>query len=252
MLTCIVVPHYEHVDQFSTYLPTLVREGFPLVIVDDASSPSTFARLEKLLEEHAPDALLVRHEENLGKGGAVISGLEAASSAGFSHAIQVDADGQHDPGAIKSLHELSCTFPDHFICGQPVFDEEISRVRYYFRFLTLYLVWAETLSTQIKDALCGLRAYPLDAVLELVRNGGRRMRMDFDPEILVRAVWAGIPLHYVPVNVTYPDDGKSHFQYIRDNLYISWMHTRLLVGMLPRSPVLLGRKVKRLTSRSNR
>lgn len=250
MQTCIVIPHYEHVDQFSAYLPALVREGFPLVVVDDASTQATFARLEKLLDEHAPGTLLVRHEENLGKGGAVISGLEAARSAGFSHAIQVDADGQHDPRAIKALHEQSLLYPDRFICGRPVFDGDISRFRYYFRFLTLYLVWIETLGTEIEDALCGLRTYPLDAVLALVRGGGRRLRMDFDPEILVRAVWAGIRLHYVPVHVRYPDDGKSHFQYVRDNLYISWMHTRLLAGMLSRSPVLLGRKARRMLGRS--
>jgi glycosyltransferase involved in cell wall biosynthesis len=249
MLTCLVIPHYEHVDQFSSYLPLLVRKGFPLIVVDDASTPSSVGRLERLLDEHAPGTLLVKHDQNLGKGGAVISGLEAARAAGYSHAIQVDADGQHDPKALESIHGQSCIYPDRIICGQPVFDENISRVRYYFRFLTTYLAWAETLSTEIKDALCGLRAYPLDAVLKLVRGGGRRLRMDFDPEILVRAVWAGIPLHYVPVHVSYPVDGTSHFQYIRDNFYISWMHTRLLFGMLPRSPVLLARKVKRMLGR---
>ena len=250
MLTCIVIPHYEHVDQFSAYLPTLVRQGFPLIVVDDASTPSSYNRLEKLLDEHAPGSVLVRHEQNQGKGGAVISGPEAAKAAGFSHAIQVDADGQHDPNAIKSLQEHSRIYPDRFICGRPVFDENISRVRYYFRFLTLYLVWIETLSTEIKDALCGLRVYPVDTTLELVRGGGRRLRMDFDPEILVRAVWSGVSLHYVPVHVQYPEDGTSHFQYVKDNLLISWMHTRLLVGMLPRSPLLLARKVKRFMGRS--
>ena len=246
MLTCIVVPHYEHVDQFSLYLPSLVLEGFPLIVVDDASKPSSFDRLKRLLEEHAPDAMLVRHERNLGKGGAVISGLEAALEAGFSHAIQVDADGQHDPRGLEALHKASCQYPDRFICGRPEFGEDISQFRYYFRFLTLYLTWVETLSTDIQDALCGLRVYPLDAVLELVQRGGRRLRMDFDPEILVRAVWAGIALHYVPVRVRYPAGGLSHFQYVSDNLIISWMHTRLLAGMLLRAPVLLSRKVRRI------
>ena len=246
MLTCVVVPHYEHVDQFSTYLPSLLQEGFPLIVVDDASNPLIFDRLKGLLDEQAPDALLVRHERNLGKGGAVISGLEAAQSAGFSHAIQVDADGQHDPRGLVALHEASCLYPDRLICGRPEFDENISQFRYYFRFLTLYLTWVETLSTEIQDALCGLRVYPLDAVLELVLRGGKRLRMDFDPEILVRAVWAGIALHYVPVRVRYPAGGMSHFQYVRDNLIISWMHTRLLAGMLVRAPLLLSRKVRRM------
>ena len=250
MLTCVVVPHFEHVDQFSAYLPALLDEGFPLVVVDDASSRPTFERLDGLLRERAPDTVLVRHQRNLGKGGAVISGLEAARANGFSHAIQVDADGQHDPRAVSLLHEEACLFPDRFICGRPIFDQDISRTRYYFRFLTLYLTWIETLGTDIQDALCGLRVYPLEQVLELVKRGGRRHRMDFDPEILVRAVWAGIALHYVPVKVRYPEGGKSHFLYWRDNLIISWMHTRLLAGMFLRAPVLLARKAKKAVGRS--
>jgi hypothetical protein len=62
--------------------------------------------------------------------------------------------------------------------------------------------------------------------------------MAFDPEILVRAVWAGIPLKFVPIHVQYPENGRSHFHYVRDNLEIAWMHTRLLFGMLTRIPGL--------------
>ena len=67
--------------------------------------------------------------------------------------------------------------------------------------------------------------------------------MAFDSEILVRAVWRAIPLHYIPIKVVYPEDGKSHFNYWRDNVEISWMHTRLLVGMVIRLPLLLWRKL---------
>ena len=67
-------------------------------------------------------------------------------------------------------------------------------------------------------------------------------RMAFDPEILVRALWSGIDLRYIPVKIAYPEDGKSHFHYFGDNLEISWMHIRLVFGMLPRVPFLLRRK----------
>jgi len=244
MLICVVVPHYDHVDQFRQYLPKLLTQGYPLVVVDDASRQSVFEQLQQLLTEMAPDAILVRHPHNLGKGGAVMTGLQTASAAGFSHAIQVDADGQHDASALGRLHEVSQRHPDSIVCGEPVFDQDISRLRFYARYLTLFLVWAETLSTEIRDALCGLRVYPLIPVLGLLQKVARRNRMDFDPEILVRAVWAGIPLRYVPVQVQYPVGGVSHFHYLRDNLIISWMHTRLLVGMLPRAPGLLLRKIK--------
>jgi len=217
----------------------LLAEGFPLVVVDDCSPEDSFEGLKSLLEETAPRSILVRHDENLGKGGAVMTGLAKAQEAGFTHALQIDADGQHDIKGIKILAAQAERYPASLICGKPVFDASISRLRYYSRYITLYLVWLETLSREIHDALCGLRLYPLAETTALVRRGGIGTRMAFDPEILVRAVWAGIPLRYVPVNVIYPEDGKSHFHYLRDNLGIAWMHIRLVAGMLIRFPMLI-------------
>lgn len=245
MLICLVIPHFDHVDQFRKILPRLVEQGFPLVIVDDASPQSSFDALALLLEEYTDDSILIRHRENQGKGGAVITGLKAASQAGFSHALQIDADGQHDINGIKRLVAASARYPGNMICGQPVFDETVSRLRFYSRYLTLVLVWLETLSTEIRDALCGFRLYPLEQTMMLLKKDVMGKRMAFDPEILVRAVWAGIPLNYIPVEVAYPEDGKSHFRYLRDNLEITWMHTRLIAGMLIRLPILIRRSLSR-------
>lgn len=243
MLTCIVIPHFDHLEQFKKILPNLLEQGFPLVIVDDASPGECFKNLSNLLEKLAPQSILIRHSENQGKGGAVMTGLRTAKEAGFTHALQIDADGQHDLGSIKMLVERAEVYPHNMICGQPVFDESISKLRYYSRYITLYLVWLETLSKEIRDALCGLRLYPLNETMKLVNGEVKGTRMAFDPEILVRAVWAGIPLNYVPVKIVYPEDGKSHFHYLGDNLEIAWMHTRLIAGMLIRSTRLIWRKI---------
>lgn len=241
MLICMVIPHFDHIDQFQKVLPELVEQGFPLVVVDDASPEHVFKALALLLENHAPESILLRHPENIGKGGAVMTGLNAALEAGFTHALQIDADGQHDVQGITQLASVASRHPNSIICGQPVFDESISKFRFFARYITLYLVWLETLSTEIRDALCGFRSYPLKQTVTLVQSSKLGKRMAFDPEVLVRAVWADIPLRYVPVNIAYPDDGKSHFRYFRDNLEISWMHTRLIFGMLIRLPALIRR-----------
>ena len=239
MKICLVIPHFDHLDQFQKILPKLVNEGFPLVVVDDASPEHSFEGLTSLLKEFAPDSILVRHDQNQGKGGAVMTGLAKAQESGFSHALQIDADGQHDIDGIKKLVAQAEIYPDSLVCGRPVFDTSISGLRFYARYITLYLVWLETLSKEIQDALCGLRLYPLQETIILIKAGGIGTRMAFDPELLVRAVWADIPLKYVPVKVIYPEDGKSHFHYLRDNLGIAWMHTRLIAGMLIRIPKLI-------------
>ena len=245
MNTCIVVPHYDHLEQFRRFLPGLAAVGLPIIVVDDASSDSTVEALDALLDELSAETTLVRHSINRGKGGAVMTGLRAAREAGFTHALQIDADGQHDCADIDSFLKAATERPHSVICGEPVFDESISSLRYYGRFITLSFACIETLSREIHDALCGFRLYPLESITAIIDKSRLGQRMAFDPELLVRTVWGGIPLHYIPVNVAYPEDGKSHFHYWRDNVEISWMHTRLLVGMVLRLPMLLTRKITR-------
>ena len=251
MRVCAVIPHYDHVAQFGGMLGRLVAQGLPLVVVDDASPADALAQLESLLAEKAPDTLLVRHSENQGKGGAVMTGLKAAARAGYSHALQIDADGQHDVADIPRFTALASEHPEAMVCGEPVFDESISGLRYYARYITLSLSWLECLGTEIRDALCGFRLYPLAQVVPIIERSRPGHRMAFDPEILVRCVWAGIRLHYIPVKVRYPEGGRSHFHYFRDNVEISWMHTRLIAGMLLRLPVLLGRSLSRRPGRAS-
>jgi glycosyltransferase involved in cell wall biosynthesis len=238
MRICVIVPHFDHVEQFRVLLPKLSELRIPLIVVDDASPVQAADALARLLEAIVPDAVLIRHSGNLGKGGAVVTGLRAAWECGYTHAVQIDADGQHDCRDVPLLCTAAKISPDSLICGEPVFAD-ISALRYYSRYITLYLIWLETLSTEVRDALCGLRVYPLKPVVDLLDRSRLPKRMAFDPEILVRAVWAGIPLKFVPIHVQYPENGRSHFRYVKDNLEIAYMHTRLLFGMLIRIPRLI-------------
>ena len=245
MKPCILIPHYDHAKQFERILPQLLNTDLPLVVVDDHSPEPEWRRLADLLTRMAPDAHVVRHAANRGKGGAVKTGLATALDLGYSHAVQIDADGQHDLDAAGRLIDRATERPESLICGLPQFDESIPTGRYYARFLTLGLTWVECLGREIQDAMCGFRVYPLHRVVPIIRRHRLGERMDFDPEILVRAVWAGIELVYVPVRVVYPEEGRSHFMYLHDNLRITWMHVRLIAGMLLRSPVLIRRKWRR-------
>ena len=179
-----------------------------------------------------------------------MTGLRAALDAGFTHALQIDADGQHDPEDLPVLCAVGSRYQDSIICGKPLFNGNIAPLRFYARYITLSLSWLESLGTEIQDALCGIRLYPLEQVVALLDDSKPGTRMAFDPEILVRALWADIPLYFVPVNVNYPVNGKSHFHYVRDNIEISWMHTRLIFGMLSRLPDLVRRRSRRVRSAS--
>ncbi|MBU2979660.1 glycosyltransferase family 2 protein [Alteromonas sp. C1M14] len=238
---CIIIPNYNHHQQIHEVVRTLAPFNLPIFMVNDASSDKTRDVLEAL-EQDTPLLTLVHHQTNQGKGGAVQTGLNTAYAQGFTHALQIDADGQHNLADIAPMLALSQNNPKAVISGAPVFDDSIPKHRFISRYITHFWVTIETLSFALKDTMCGFRVYPLAPYDSLQRRVPLGKRMDFDIEILVRLYWQNTPVIFRPTKVTYPEDGASHFKLFKDNLLISWMHTRLFFGMLRRIPSLLGRK----------
>lgn len=238
---CVLIPCYNHGPMMSGVLARLQQFDLPCIVVDDGSDETTQDSLARLAAEY-PNLTLIRLPVNSGKGAAVIAGIEAAAEAGFSHAVQVDADGQHAIEDIPGLLSLAKKHPAALISGQPVYDDSIPRSRLYGRWVTHIWVWIETLSFQLKDSMCGFRVYPVAPTLQLARRVQLGKRMDFDTEVMVRLYWQGHTSYFLPTRVTYPQDGISHFDALRDNVRISLMHTRLFFGMLPRIPSLLLRR----------
>jgi glycosyltransferase involved in cell wall biosynthesis len=238
-----VVPVYNHERAVPAVAAALRAYGLPLVLVDDGSSDACRAVLEKLARDVG--AHLVRRPLNGGKGAAVIAGLRKARELGFSHALQVDADGQHDLRDVPRFLDRARRAPQAVICGRPLFDDSIPRVRFFSRYITHVLVWLQTLSlSTVRDSMCGYRLYPLRSVLEVVERGVGT-RMDFDIEVLVKMAWRGHVLHWIDTRVSYPTDGISHYRLLVDNLWLAGMHARLLLGMAWRAPMLLWRHLRR-------
>ena len=238
---CVLIPCYNHGAMMASVLARLQPFDLPCILVDDGSDAATRDVLDRLAAENTT-LTLVRLAENAGKGVAVLRGMQVAAAAGFTHAVQVDADGQHAIEDIPRLLALAQQHPDALISGQPVYDDSIPRSRLYGRWITHVWVWIETLSLQLKDSMCGFRVYPLAPTLRLAQRATLGQRMDFDTEVMVRLYWQGNNSYFVPTQVTYPQDGLSHFDAIKDNVRISLMHTRLFFGMLPRIPSLLFRR----------
>jgi glycosyltransferase involved in cell wall biosynthesis len=237
---CAVIPVYNHEQALPAVVSALRGAGLPCVLVDDASSPSCAATIERLAAQ--AEVYLLRLPVNQGKGGAVMAGLGEAARLGFSHALQVDADGQHDLSELAIFLAASRAEPQTLICGYPQYDASVPKGRLYARYLTHVWVWINCLSLSIRDSMCGFRIYPLPATLALLDAVAIGRRMDFDTEILVRLFWRDQPMRWLPVRVHYPADGLSHFRLWHDNALISKMHVKLFCGMLLRAPQLLWRR----------
>lgn len=240
---CAVIPVYNHEQAIGPVVASVRAQGLPVLLVDDGCSQACAAELRRLSAQSG--VMLTVHDLNRGKGAAVVTGLRAASERGFTHALQIDADGQHALSDVRRFVEEARAHPYSLICGFPVFDDSIPKTRYYGRYLTHGLVWFETLSFDIIDSMCGFRLYPLHRVLEFLAHTNVGSRMDFDTEILVRLHWRNMPMRWLQTKVTYPLDGVSHYRMFRDNVLMTMLHARLVLGMLSRLPLLLSRKLAR-------
>lgn len=241
MRLALVIPNYNHQDAIAQTLAQLAQLELSCYLIDDGSNGETQQLLSQLEQQYSW-VTLIRHPYNRGKGAAVMTGLRQAYQDGYTHALQIDADGQHNLADIPAMITAAQNHPEAVISGKPIYDESIPKGRLYGRYITHFWVWVETLSFEIQDSMCGFRVYPLAATEALLSQELLTERMDFDIEILVKLYWQGCTVIHVPTKVIYPEGGISHFQGLKDNLRISALHTRLFFGMLARIPKLLIRR----------
>jgi len=241
MKTCIIIPVYNHEHAIVKVIEKLKDFQLPCFLVNDGSSIACASVLGECANRESSWVTLLTRHENGGKGAAVIDGFKAAIAQGFTHAIQIDADGQHDVNAIPEFFTASKNYPEAMILGQPVFDASVPKKRLYGRKITNFWIVINTLSFAIADGMCGFRLYPLAAVQQLINSKPIALGMDFDIDIVVRLYWQGVNAINLPTAVNYPLDGVSHFKLWRDNVLISMAHATLFFGMLLRIPCLVMR-----------
>lgn len=239
---CVIIPAYNHHQHIHTVINGL-GEDIPCLIVDDGSTSPCREVLQDIARIR-PRVELIRLQQNKGKGIAVTTGLRHAHQQGFSHALQIDADGQHDTDDLPRFLSRARSHPQAVIAGVRHY-EEMPPKRRYGRMITDFWVWINTLSFTIKDSMCGYRLYPLAETIPLISSTAVGRRMDFDTDILVRLYWRGITIEQMEIRIRYDHDRVSHFDLLQDNLRISKMHAQLFFGMLVRLPTLMARTWKR-------
>ena len=219
----------------------------PVWVVADGSTDGSTNGLREMAAADSGLRLFVL-PINSGKGAAVLHGLQAARSAGFTHALTMDSDGQHPAELIPSFMQASTARPEVMVLGRPVFDASAPLVRVRGRKVSNGWTNLETFGAGIADSLCGFRVYPVTELIAVMRHQPWMRRFDFDTEAVVRLAWRGVK----PVNLDAPvkylsaeEGGVSHFRYGRDNLLLTWMHLRLMIEFMLRLPSLLLRRMLR-------
>lgn len=241
----VLIPSYNTGAKVYETVAAARAQWCPVWVVVDGSNDGTGAGLQRMAEADAGLRVWVL-PANQGKGAAVLHGLQEAGRQGFTHALTMDSDGQHPADLIPAFMAASMSRPETMVLGRPVFDASAPLIRVRGRRISNAWTNLETLGAGIGDSLYGFRVYPLAALARVMHGQPWMRRFDFDTEAAVRLAWRGVK----PVNIDAPvkylradEGGVSHFRYGRDNVLLTWMHTRLMLEFLLRLPLLLWRRL---------
>jgi len=249
----VLIPSYNPGGKALETVRAARAQWDPVWVVVDGSTDGSAEQLCALANADPGLRVLVR-EHNGGKGAALLDGLIAAQRTGFTHALTMDADGQHPAERIGAFMSASAAAPRAMILGDPVFDDSAPRVRLCGRRIANWCTNLETLWAGVHDTLFGFRVYPIVPLIEVMRRSRWMRRFDFDPEAVVRLTWRGVPLINLPAPVRYftsEEGGVSHFNYWRDNVLLTSMYLRLCGGFLVRLPWLGARRLARSATAGN-
>jgi glycosyltransferase involved in cell wall biosynthesis len=232
----VVIPSYNSGRLLEQTVRSARAHWGPVWVVIDGSSDGSWVPVEAMAQ--SDPALRVFHlPDNCGKGAAVRHGLEIAAASGFTHALVMDADGQHPADRIAEFMATSAACPETLVMGRPVFGPDAPWIRIAWRRLSNAAA-ALMVRRSVGDTLFGFRVYPIRPLLRVMQASPGMRRFDFDPEAVVRLAWDGMPLIHLPTRVRYlspEEDGVSHFRYLRDNLLLTRMYIRLGIAAIGRS-----------------
>ena len=242
----VLIPSYNPGGLLRPTVLGALAQWAPVWVVVDGSTDESLQVLQELQAEYL-QLRVIQQPQNMGKGAAVLRGIEQAKAEGFTHALTMDSDGQHPAALIPQFMAASMARPQAMVLGQPVFGPEAPRIRVWGRKISNLWAGVETLGSGVADSLYGFRIYPIAPLIKVMHGQTRMRRFDFDPEAVVRLSWAGVPPVNLPAPVRYyqaGEGGVSHFKYLRDNTLLTWMHIRLVGGLLVRLPQLIVQRVR--------
>lgn len=212
----VLIPAFEPDERMTALAADMASRGFLVLVIDDGSG----AAFEKLFENAAGSGIILRHEENRGKGAAIKTGLRwiAENVSGHYTVVTMDADGQHLPGDAVRVCEAAGSEPDALILGSRCFRKDTPLRNRTGNAITR---WVFRLSTGVRiyDTQTGLRAFSDELLPELQSVSGERY--EFEMNVLLVRAKQGRPIREIPIDTVYIDGNThSHFSVVRDSVLI--------------------------------
>ncbi len=239
---CVIIPTYNNMGTIADVVMRAKQQCQDVIVVCDGCTDGTL----KIVQE-IDDIVLVCHRKNKGKGSALKSGFRKALELGFSYAITLDADGQHFPEDIPFLVDANVLNPGAIIVGERKNLDKVERSagsKFANKFSNFWF-FVQT-GCRLKDTQTGYRLYPLKKMVGL---RFLTSRYEAELELLVFAVWHGVDIVSIPVNVYYPtkEERVSYFRPAMDFTRISILNTILCcLVIIYAIPLAIFRKVRQV------
>jgi glycosyltransferase involved in cell wall biosynthesis len=181
-----------------------VRE---VVVIDDGSADATAT------VAHEAGAVVLRHEQNKGKGGAIMTGLEYFAKSDAMFGVFLDADGQHDPAEIPAF--VCAASGAGIVVGTRMQDTtEMPVVRKWTNQLTSW-VTSKLARQRIPDSQCGYRLMSRAVLPDLKLSTAR---FETETEMLIQAGRAGYKIVSVPIRTIYEPGRVSRIRPWQDTV----------------------------------
>lgn len=227
--TLVIVPAFNEEAALPGVLEelTAIAPGVDVLVVDDGSSDSTVAAARRA------GAAVAELPFHVGLGGALRAGFLYAIRHGYQQAVQLDADGQHDPAEIKTLLDalddgvdmvIGSRFAgaDHAYGVSPVRGGAMALLRMAVRLFS---------GRSFTDTSSGFRAFSAP-MLEFF---ARRYPVEYmeSTEALLLACWAGFRVVEVPTHMRQRAGGRPSTR----NLRLIYHYLRALATILATAPL---------------
>ncbi|HSB78884.1 MAG TPA: glycosyltransferase family 2 protein [Candidatus Methylomirabilis sp.] len=209
---CGIIPAYNARETIAGVVQGVLRHLETVIVADDGSTDGTAEGARRA----GADVIVLG--ENRGKGDALRVLFAEARRRGFSAAMAVDADGQHDVDDIPSFLRAHRDSPDAILTGSRMgARDHIPLHRHNSMLVARYFI-SLAANQFIEDTQCGFRLYPLSVTGSLSLLKGRYVT---ETEILIKAGDSGRQIRCVPIKAHYPPGQLTHFRSVSDIAAIS-------------------------------
>lgn len=223
--TAVLIPAYNEAKSILNIVNGCLRYAQRVIVIDDGSTDNTAVSLRNT------PATVFTNPVNLGKGAALLAGFQIAIAQNCQGVIAIDADGQHNPHDLPHFLDLIATSPEAFIIGARRLSTQNAPKKRLFANKLADLFISLAAGKRLYDTQSGYRYYPISFLKQYLARAKKAGHFAFEADILIAAVKAGLPIHYVDIESCYPADARaSHYHVRKDTWEIAKTIFRFIVG----------------------